>query len=163
MEAKEMRIFANGWETVLHRFFSKVKKTHSCWEWKSSINNKGYGQFHLDGKTVLASRLSWKIHYGEFPEGFFVLHKCDNPRCVRPDHLFLGNALENTLDAISKNRLKNPPLHLGEFQHLSKLSEEKVRKIRSSKKTISSLASEFGVSFQTVWKVSKRLTWRHVI
>lgn len=75
-----------------------------CWNWKTYIGKNGYGQFILNPKKVSAHRASWIIHKGEIPQGLFILHKCDNKKCVNPNHLFLGTQLENIRDAYSKGR-----------------------------------------------------------
>ena len=90
------------------RFWMKVQKgtTFECWEWKES-NRRGYGCLWVSGKYVPAHRFSWQIHYGEIPKGICVLHKCDNPLCVNPPHLFLGTHADNARDKIKKNRGAN--------------------------------------------------------
>lgn len=86
------------------RFWSKVEKSDGCWEWQGS-RTKGYGKFWAgSGGLVRAPRFSWKLHNGPIPDGLHVLHSCDNPPCVRPDHLFLGTNLENIRDRMAKGR-----------------------------------------------------------
>lgn len=77
------------WEQL---FGTKVKKGDGCWEWQNGLISSGYGCAYIGRKKYVASRLSWIYTYGDIPKGAHVLHKCDNPRCVRPDHLYLGNA-----------------------------------------------------------------------
>ena len=78
---------------------------HTCWEWGGFIWKTGYGCFSFSHKkSMRASRMSWIIHYGQIPDGLLVCHKCDNPGCVRPEHLFLGTPKQNTYDMISKKR-----------------------------------------------------------
>ncbi len=88
------------------RFWKHVHKTDSCWLWTASVNDKGYGQLFVGvGKSPLrAHRVSWELHRGLIPIGLLVLHHCDNPPCVRPDHLFLGTYKDSTQDMISKGR-----------------------------------------------------------
>lgn len=99
-------------ETIEGRFWRKVNKSgeNGCWIWTAN-KSRGYGLISTKKyqSPKKAHRLSWEMHHGEIPEGLEVLHKCDNPSCVNPDHLFLGTQLDNIKDAVSKNRIgKNP-------------------------------------------------------
>lgn len=88
------------------RFWAKVEKTDGCWNWTAALNGRGYGQIKISGtrKNTTAHRMSYEMHYGAIRDGLWVLHKCDNPRCVNPDHLFLGNAAVNVADMDAKGR-----------------------------------------------------------
>lgn len=92
--------------TPEERFWAKVEKGPDCWEWKA-FRNKGYGKFTYNGRMYLAHRLSWILTNGPIPDGLGVLHSCDNPPCVNPDHLFLGTQLDNMRDASNKGRCAN--------------------------------------------------------
>lgn len=87
----------------MERFWSKVNKTDECWLWTRGRTKQGYGTFSLDGKTHNAHRLAWLFTYGD-PGELQVLHRCDNPPCVRPDHLFLGTVADNMKDRDAKGR-----------------------------------------------------------
>lgn len=90
------------------RFWSKVRKTDGCWLWIGGKGHNGYGTLYVAGaanRQMKAHRLSWRIHFGTIPGGLWVLHHCDNPPCVRPDHLFLGNRSDNMKDAGRKGRV----------------------------------------------------------
>jgi hypothetical protein len=91
---------------VLSRFFAKVSKAEGdgCWLWTAAKVRDGYGLFSLSGKDMSAHRASWLIHRGEIPDGGLVLHHCDTPSCVRPDHLFLGSHSTNAIDREWKRR-----------------------------------------------------------
>ena len=86
------------------RFFAKVDKSESCWDWTGSKTTPGYGNFWDGSRHTGAHRFSWKLHFGEIPEGLLVLHRCDRPLCVNPEHLFLGTPRDNALDMLSKGR-----------------------------------------------------------
>ena len=95
-------------KTLEERFWAKVQKSDACWGWIGSRQHNGYGYLHFGGKTkrkpLRAHRVSWALHFGEVPEGLSVLHQCDNPSCVRPDHLFLGDRSANMQDCAAKKR-----------------------------------------------------------
>ena len=91
----------------MERFWNKVMKiveTDECWEWIAFKNKDGYGLFGYNGKNQKAHRVSWQLHNGPIPDGLCVLHKCDNPSCVNPNHLFLGTNADNIKDRVNKNR-----------------------------------------------------------
>lgn len=97
---------------ITDRFWEKVNKNsdNGCWEWISSLNGNGYGAFftHLQPegrKNHRAHRFSWELKNGEIPKGLWVLHKCDNRLCVNPDHLFLGDRIDNMRDCATKGRV----------------------------------------------------------
>jgi hypothetical protein len=107
--------------TIAERFWKHVRKMEECWEWTGQIQSKGYGWMEFTLKRIEVGkdrvlrirvhRLSWQLHNGEIPDGIKVLHTCDNRRCVRPSHLFLGSDRDNYEDAIEKNRRLHDGLH----------------------------------------------------
>lgn len=88
------------------RFWIKVKQTERCWEWTSCLNNNGYGSFRLKEES-LAHRISYQIFHGKIDEKIQILHKCDNPKCVNPDHLFAGTHSDNMKDKAKKGRARH--------------------------------------------------------
>jgi len=136
--------------------------SEGCWAWKGSRLTYGYGQFTLQRprRTVLAHRMAYWLEYGPFPTQLFVLHKCDNPACVRPDHLFLGTQADNVADAITKGRIN----HRGEYNQRAKIGPNEVKKIRKLAGTASQheIAEQFGISQQNVSAILRRETWRDV-
>lgn len=92
----------------VERFWAKVVKTDTCWEWNATRNHRGYGKFRDSPHSEIgAHRYSYILHKGEIGEGMEVMHTCDNPPCVNPDHLLLGTAKDNAEDRTSKRRTRN--------------------------------------------------------
>lgn len=161
------------------RFWHKVDKSNEdgCWTWMGNKNQRGYGMLWIsDAPAVkrLAHRISWELHNGAIPHGLGVLHKCDNPPCVNPAHLFIGTFRENMKDKVAKERhargIKTP-------NHI--LTDDQVREIRKryelrdkrarrnylgdqDKNGARSLAGEYGVSQWTIFDVVSRRRWKHV-
>lgn len=137
-----------------------------CWLWTGSYMQQGYGVFYSKwtGEKVatLAHRASWELHSGAIPEGMCVCHRCDNPACVNPDHLFLGTNQDNVDDKVKKGRQSRLP---GERNPKAKLTEGEVSSIRLSlaagADTVD-LALRYGVTLGTIHHIAKRLTWKHV-
>ena len=93
-------------KTVLQRFEEKIDKSGDCWIWTAVLSNRRYGKFKLKGKMMSAHRASWIFANGKIPDGMCVLHHCDNPPCVNPDHLWLGTNKDNSGDMIKKGRAR---------------------------------------------------------
>lgn len=151
----------NG-KTAKERFWEKVDKGEpdECWEWVGTKNPKGYGHIEINGKEVRAHRFSWEIHNGPIPEGLCVLHKCDNPGCVNPAHLFLGTYADNAQDMIAKGRDNKAR---GEASGNAKLTEQDVREIHAllkccylSRQTIGEM---FGVTRAAVGAIKTGKNW----
>lgn len=91
-------------KTLEERFFAQVEKTPGCWKWKGVKRRFGYGAMAIGKTGIIASRASWIIHNGPIPDGMQVCHRCDNPECTNPEHLFLGTNADNTRDSVAKGR-----------------------------------------------------------
>lgn len=90
---------------LVFRLFNKALIGDGCWEWQaSSRNDRGYGAILVECRPRMAHRVAWEVWNGPIPDGLNVLHRCDNRRCIRPDHLFLGTHLDNMQDAVTKER-----------------------------------------------------------
>lgn len=147
------------------RFWKYVApgETHECWNWQGSKSSHGYGQVSCGrryGSPLGAHRVSWQVHFGEIPNKLFVLHKCDNPACVNPNHLFLGTCTDNAIDASQKRRIP-----MGEKHHASKLTSEDVLECRRLFKegvSMRKLAKKYGVLSKTISDAIKGVTWSHV-
>lgn len=172
------------------RFWSKVQvgEPDACWEWKTGRQKAGYGQFarEFTGVPMGAHRYSWQIHHGEIPEGMFVCHRCDNPPCCNPAHLFLGTAADNMADMALKGRQAkgchvplssrrrgdahyartNPErLARGAANWNSKLTENIVRSLRrryDAGATIVELTRGLKISGVAIHNAVMGVTWRHV-
>ena len=144
------------------RFWEKVKKGPSCWEWTANKDKKGYGRIAATSavKNLKAHRVSYELHNGPIPPGLSVLHTCDNPGCVRPDHLFLGTNADNMKDMINKGRGRR-----GERNPNSRLTAAAVKDIRESTmrgESLRNIAARLRVSPSAVHSVAKERTWRHI-
>jgi len=145
------------------RFWKKVRKTNDCWEWTGCTDQKGYGRIAIKqhNSPGRAPRIAWELHFGLIPAGLHVLHKCDNPKCVRPDHLFLGTNDDNMNDKRTKGR------QLAGIQtSWAKLTEADVIAIRTryaaggiSQRT---LATQYNLHQVTISEIILRKIWRHL-
>lgn len=153
------------------RFWARVNKhgvtpTHvtglgECWEWTGDSTESGYGVYTLGGVRQRTHRITWMWENGPIPEGMFVLHKCDNPSCVRVSHLFLGDHKSNMADARSKGRMNR-----GSSHGMAKLTEDVVLTIRemyrNQRPTYRELAEAFGVTDRMIGLIVRGRNWRHV-
>lgn len=154
-------------------FWQRVTRSATgCWAWSGGTDKDGYGFLRFRGRRVKAHRLAWELLHGPIPQGMFVLHRCDNPPCVRPDHLFLGTNDDNMADMAKKGRAvsgskKHPErMPRGEEHPRAKLTEEGVRRLRekycAGDTSQQLLAKEFGISQFTVSAIIRRKRWAHV-
>lgn len=171
-------------------FWSKVAQSDSCWRWTGYCLHNGYGQFRLSGQVWLTHRLSWTLAYGPIADGLDVLHRCDNPPCVRPDHLFLGTNADNAADRDRKgrgasgdrhwsrthperlargsangSRVHPDRLRRGDQHGRARLNAGAVVAIREAHAdgvSTTTLARDFGVTDTAIRFVIQRRNWRHV-
>lgn len=150
------------------RFWRRVNKIKGgCWEFQGARSGGRYGAFRLKkfGPTLGAHRISYVLSNGPIPEGQYVFHKCDNPACVNPEHLFLGTAKQNWEDAVQKRRISPAKPALGIRNPGSKLTEAQVieiRSLRGSGEQTKRLAARFGVSKSAITEITTRRTWTHI-
>ncbi len=150
-------------------FVSKTKKQASgCLEWQAHLSDAGYGKqsvLMIDGKwkNIKAHRLSWHLFVGPIPDGLLVLHACDNPRCVRPEHLWLGDHHDNIQDCLRKGRAKRRG---GEAHHNSRLTVADVREMRrldlAKEMGRKAIARQYRMNIQDVRDILNRKTWKSV-
>ncbi len=153
------------------RFHEKyeIDAVSGCWNWTAFTSTHGYGMIWFNKKNSLAHRVSWMIHNGDIPKkrgigshGVCVLHRCDNPKCVNPDHLFLGTHQDNMNDMLNKGR---DITFEGEKHGMAKLKIEDVRRIRvllNSGPTLQEIADEFNVALSTVSSIKYGHNWKSV-
>ncbi len=150
---------------IEQRFWAKVLKTEGCWLWQGAKNIQGYGKLGRGKKqegTIAAHRLSYELTFGPIPEGKYILHKCDNPGCVRPDHLFIGSQTDNLIDMTLKGH-RRFRTHSGENNGRAKLTLAQVNKIRgrfAKGELRSSLAKEYEVNWSTINRIVKHIRWQ---
>lgn len=142
------------------RFWGKV--THAddgsdCWIWMAGGKHAGYGGFGINNKMNSAHRVAWELFYGEIPIGMMVCHKCDTPRCVNPNHLFLGTSKDNGIDMASKGRGAH-----------SVLTPEQVSEIKYALKhnsydfSQSEIARKYGISKYIISRIALGKTWKGI-
>ena len=146
-------------DTLPSRFWAKVLKTNDCWLWTGGSDSSGYGAIKTAKGMSIASRVSFELSVGSIPEGQCVLHRCDNPKCVKPDHLFLGTVGDNNRDRHRKGRTRASS---GELHGISKLSDAGVRIIRCSPLSTKELAAIFCVSKDAINSARNNKTWKHI-
>lgn len=152
---------------LAERFWPKVEKSGpivqadlgSCWVWTGfCAKYNGYGKMHVDteaGKrSFVAHRVSWTLHFGEIPDGKEVLHRCDNPPCVRPDHLLIGTHTDNMRDMSAKGRSAAAALTAGQVREIRAALARGERK--------STVADRFGTSRQNMTSIANGSSWRWV-
>lgn len=145
-------------QEVAARFWSKVQKSDGCWEWQGT-QSKGYGRLHVPGgNTRNATHIAYWLETGSLPpNGTFLCHRCDNPACVRFDHLYVGTQTANMLDRNRKGRQAK-----GSANGSARLTEEAVMDIRSSSLTSPQLAAKYGRPLPTILSARHRQSWRHL-
>lgn len=179
-------------EDVVTRFEAKFipEPNSGCWIWTAATDGRGYGRFRIGSKTdgtrksAIAPRVSWRIYKGELADDLCILHRCDNPYCVNPDHLFVGTHLDNMQDCVQKGRISQGTRHsetqkrvvargkrhyrhgakdfFGEDNPQSKLTADDVRSIRADTRVHAEIAKDHGISFQQVSRIKRGERWGHV-
>lgn len=153
---------AKAKENFSSRFWANVdvRGETDCWPWRGRTNESGYGMFDYENRPHIASRVSLELKLGKLSRDLFSCHRCDNPICVNPAHLFPGTQKENMRDAVLKGRIDGGNNgRLGSQINTSKLTAEQVRDIRSSKESVTSLSQKYGVSGTAIRKILSRENW----
>lgn len=149
----------------VERFWELVEKTEACWVWRGDRLPYGYGkfrpfrtQYRKVAPIIPAHRYSFALANGGIDATLHVLHKCDNPWCVNPDHLFQGTDADNALDKVAKGRSMR-----GERQHKAKLTDADIVAIRRSPADALTLSSRYGISRQNIYAIRSGKTWKHLL
>lgn len=157
---------------VLERFWEKVQKSDGCWNWLGATDGR-YGQFFVNGGNVRAHRFAYEQANGPTPVGLWVLHSCDNPRCVRSEHLFLGTNADNQADSVRKGRhgLQQHPERAARGEKVAKRGTQNGRAKLSQKDVLeirrryalghgpTPLARFYGIHPEQVRKIVNRENW----
>lgn len=159
------RVLSGPVERVKHRmtlserldFYSMPEPNSGCQLWLASVNDKGYGHFYYGSTRGKAHRASWVAEHGPIPDGLHVLHKCDVPSCINPDHLFLGTHDDNMADMVAKERYAR-----GSKVGNATATLADVRLIRAGHLEVAELVRQTGLSETTVRNIQTRKTWTHV-
>jgi hypothetical protein len=163
---------------LIERFHEKceINSLFDCWIWIGATDLKGYGKIYIGERAspaMAAHRVSWELHCGPIPEGLNVLHRCDNPPCVNPSHLFLGTIADNNADMDAKGRRVSKPrfgprppeqILRGDRHPMAKLTAVQVFQIRerlTAGQQGKIIAIDFGISADTVSRIKIGRTWKH--
>jgi hypothetical protein len=128
-----------------------------CWIWIRCTTEGGYGRFNVDGRRTAAHRFSWRRYRGELPPAMCILHRCDNPACVNPEHLRMGTQEENLIDMVQKERHAR-----GERHWRALLTGDQARLIKAAGGTLREVARQYGVSRSAIMDIRRGATWRHL-
>jgi hypothetical protein len=162
---KTLRVlyWASSGMSELDRFLKKVQvgAKEECWPWLAGRKKDWYGNWHNNGNTEGAHRASWRLMRGPIPGGLFVLHHCDNPICVNPEHLFLGTQKTNLHDMDQKKRSRRVGKK-GSQHGNSKITEAQAEEIRLSELTPKQLAEKYGISRSMIYHIISGYCWKHI-
>lgn len=142
------------------RFYTDESSPDECWPWTGALNKFGYGVFGYKGRSQLAHRMTYAVKVGDIPEDRVVMHTCNNPKCVNPNHLRLGTQGENVRDMFQKGRALRPT---GELHHRSKLTADQVLEIRQLAESgvpRREIVERYPVNLTAIGRIINRQTWK---
>jgi HNH endonuclease len=144
-------------------FWAQVQRGDGCWLWQGPLIESGYGNFNINYREVRgAHRAAWVFTHGPIPAGLCICHRCDNPQCVRPDHLFLGTTADNTRDAAAKGRMRNgnQKCERNANAKLTWITVDLARQWHSEGVARQEIARRLGVAAATVFAILRGVTWK---
>jgi hypothetical protein len=144
-------------QAAREKFFRRVATGRGCWNWMGGKTAYGYGQIYADGKVVSTHRFSYSEYHGRIGRGVFICHRCDNPACVRPSHLFAGSAAKNNRDMKEKGRAAH-----GERNGAAKLTEAQVAQIVRDTRSQSELGRIYGVDRRNIARIKSGEKWSYL-
>lgn len=156
-------------KTLFERFEEKYipEPNSGCWLWTARACGTGYGEIYVEGKIKRAHRVAYELHKSSIPEdkatahGVCVLHRCDTPLCVNPDHLFLGTNADNMADKAKKGRAVTNKF-AGETNGQSKLTESQAKAVYEHEGTRLEISEKFGISISQVARIKTKQRWAHI-
>lgn len=149
----------NKKKPALERFEAKLRITPGCWLWTGSLATGGYGAFFFNGRLQRAHRVSYQLYVGPIPDGLYILHSCDVPACVNPDHLRPGTAFDNAKDVDARGR---KGASRGPDNKNAKFTADQIRAIRADHLDYKTLAKVYGVHAGTIKAILERRSYRTV-
>ncbi len=159
-------------------FSKKLNKSageNGCWPWIGAVNRRGYGVTSINHRLVTTHRLAYFYEHGSFPDGLCVCHRCDNPPCCNPAHLFIGTTQDNTADMVRKKRQSSgekhskaimPGRYRGIAHYAAKMTEAEVLNVRRlfdvENLSPRSISKTLNLPWRRVQKIAYRQTWKHI-
>lgn len=149
----------------MDRFWNKVEiptDPSHCWLWVASQDQFGYGRFRFEGKNRHAHRVAWILLNGDILKGLWVLHRCDNPQCVNPGHLFLGTAFDNNRDMFKKGRQGDRKYDKNGRAKITKIQAIEIKRRRLEGEKCAPIAKQFGLSEAAVSYIGIGKNWKGI-
>jgi len=148
--------------TDREKFEARMTVTPGCWLWNGTKDYKGYGVIYASKRRRFAHRFSYELYVGEIPPGLCICHKCDNPGCVNPDHLWAGTNQENVDDKMKKGRWGCGERKPGQKLSYAKLQDSDIYAIRADARCYTAIARQYGVMVTHIRDIKLRLAWAHL-